>query len=213
MERGRLTKSPTNPTDAVATNAADRSATRLNLFGPPPLIEGEDSAAYDDLLVRISAAVKPADILEDIWVRDVVDFTWEILSLRRLKANLMTATAYKGVSAILEPIIGFDDADTLATNWAARNPSAIKRVNKILDSAGLTMDAVIAQTLSENLDFVERIERMITVKESCRNAVLREIDRHQATLAHTLRGTVHQLEHGEIQVIDDTQSAEGNNAA
>jgi hypothetical protein len=151
--------------------------------------------------------------LEDIWVRDIVDFTWEIFSLRRLKANLMTAIAYKGVEAVLEPITDFDDADTLATKWAARNPSAIKRVNKILDSAGLTMDAVIAQTLSQNLDFVERIERMITVKESSRNAILREIDRHSATLAHTLRETVHQLEHGEIQAVDDTQSVEAKNAA
>ena len=75
------------------------------------------------------------------------------------------------------------------------------------------MDAVIAQTLSENLDFVERIERMITLKESCRNAILREIDCHRATLAHELRATVQQLEHGEIQVIDDPKSAEGNNAA
>jgi hypothetical protein len=133
--------------------------------------------------------------------------------LRRLKANLMTSTGYRGVRAVLEPIIGFDDADTLATNWAARTPSALKRVNKILDSAGLTMDAVIAQTLSQNLDFVERIERMITVKESSRNAILREIDRHRATLAHTLRETVHQLEHADIQVVDETKSAEGKNAA
>jgi hypothetical protein len=54
---------------------------------------------------------------------------------------------------------------------------------------------------------------MITVKESSRNAVLCEIDRHRATLANTLRGTVHQLEHGEIPAVDDTQSAEGKNAA
>src|SRR5262245_18587917 len=206
-------KSPMNPTNVVATDAANGSTTRLNLFGTPPLIEGEDPAAYDDLLVQISAAVKPADILEDIWVRDVVDFTWEIFSLRRLKANLMTATGYNGVREVLEPIIGYSDADTLATGWAARDRSAIKQVNKILASAGLTMDAVIAQTLRESLDFVERIERMITVKESSRNAILLEIDRHRATLAHTLRETVHQLEHGEIQAIDDTQSAEGKNAA
>src|SRR5262245_49369030 len=207
MKRGRLTKSPTNP-----TNADDRSAARLSLFGPPPLIEGEDPAAYDELLVRISAAVKPADVLEDIWVRDVVDFTWEIFSLRRLKANLMMATRHKGVRGVLVPFLG-NLAGPLAAEWAAQKPSAVERVNGILDSAGLTKDAVIAQTFFENLDFVERIERMITVKESCRNATLREIDRHRATLANTLRETVHQLEHADIQVVDDTQSAEGKNAA
>jgi hypothetical protein len=63
MERTRGTKTgPTNP-----TSGAPGPAARLDIFGPPPLIEGEDAAAYDELLVRISAAVKPADILEDIW--------------------------------------------------------------------------------------------------------------------------------------------------
>jgi hypothetical protein len=31
-------------------------------FGPPPLIEGEDAAAYNQLHARISAAVKPKDV-------------------------------------------------------------------------------------------------------------------------------------------------------
>src|SRR5258707_11619318 len=38
-------------------------------FGPAPLIEGEDAAAYDEFLVRISCAVRPVDIFEEIWVR------------------------------------------------------------------------------------------------------------------------------------------------
>jgi hypothetical protein len=54
MERIRGTKTgPTNP-----TNGAPGPAARLDIFGPPPLIEGEDAAAYDELLIRISAAVK-----------------------------------------------------------------------------------------------------------------------------------------------------------
>jgi hypothetical protein len=51
------------------------------LFGPPPLLEGEETAAYDELLVRISGAVNPADIFEEIWVRDLVDLVWEALRL------------------------------------------------------------------------------------------------------------------------------------
>src|ERR1700680_24366 len=60
-----------------------RAAGRSVPFGPPPLIEGEDAAAYDELLTRVSAAVKPADILEDIWVRDIVDLVWHAFRLRR----------------------------------------------------------------------------------------------------------------------------------
>lgn len=71
-------------------------AADLAFFAPPPLIEGEDTAAYDDLLARISGAIKPSDILEEIWVRDVVDLTWDAFRLRRLKAKLLTATAHEG---------------------------------------------------------------------------------------------------------------------
>jgi hypothetical protein len=45
---------------------------RLALFGPPLLLEGEDEAAYDELLGRIYAAVKPANVLEEMFVADVV---------------------------------------------------------------------------------------------------------------------------------------------
>ena len=61
---------------AKLTNRPERGG-KLGLFGPAPLIEGEDAAAYDELLTGISSTVKPADILEDIWVRDIVDLVWE----------------------------------------------------------------------------------------------------------------------------------------
>jgi hypothetical protein len=82
-----------------------RPAADLAFFAPPPLIEGEDTAAYDDLLARISGAIKPSDILEEIWVRDVVDLTWDAFRLRRLKAKLLTATAHEGMAATLRPLV------------------------------------------------------------------------------------------------------------
>jgi hypothetical protein len=93
-----------------------------------------------------ATAVKPADILEDIWVRDIVDPVWEALRLRRLKANLMTATAVHGLAELLEPFMGEYAAIDLARDWATRRPRAIKKVDSILASLGLTKDAVMAQT-------------------------------------------------------------------
>jgi hypothetical protein len=59
---------------------------RLALFGPPSLLEGEDAAAYDTLLARICAAVRP---------RDIVD--WEVLQWRRLKLSVIRA---RGLTAL-----------------------------------------------------------------------------------------------------------------
>jgi hypothetical protein len=72
------------------------------MFGPPPLVTGEDPAAYQEFFDRISGAVKPKDFLEEIWVRDVVDLTWDCLRMRRLKASLLTSATDEGRNACVE---------------------------------------------------------------------------------------------------------------
>jgi hypothetical protein len=79
----------------------------------------------------------------------------------------MTATAYRGLEQILKPLVAFLEQEGLAKAWAARDQSAIKRVDKLLASAGLTMDAVMAQTLSISLDDIERIDRMQLLAPGC----------------------------------------------
>src|SRR5262245_24628779 len=97
------------------------------LFGARPLIAGEDAAAYDELVARVTAHVKPADILEELWVRDVVDLFWEALRLRRLKAKVIAAAAPRALAIVLAPYlnpepepgilsigVGYKPADRLA---------------------------------------------------------------------------------------------------
>jgi hypothetical protein len=194
--------SSTDPKSSTTPASLPERVGRLALFGPPPLLEGEDTAAYDELLVRISGAVNPADIFEEIWVRDLVDLVWEALRLRRLKASLMTATAYRGLEQILKPLVGFLEEEGLAKAWAARDQSAIKRVDKLLASAGLTMDAVMAQTLSISLDDLERIDRMIATAAVRRDAILREVDRHRTTWGQELRRAAQQAEDAEFKLIE-----------
>ena len=114
------------PTEITTTES--RPAAELAPFGPAPLIEGEDGAAYDELLARISTAIKPADILEDIWVRDIVDLVWEILRLRRLKASLMAASAHKGLRTILYSLPSQESTSTLVDGWVAREPRRTEQV-------------------------------------------------------------------------------------
>jgi hypothetical protein len=180
------------------------------LFGPTPIMEGEDIALYDDLLTRISTAVKPNDILEDIWVREVVDLVWEIFRLRRLKWTLLAANAQEGLTRVLFPLIGWGEAETLAKAWFARKPSAIKRVEKILASADLSVDAILAQTLSIKLDAIERIDRMIAIAEARRNANLREVGRHREVLSQNLRRAVRDVEDGPLQIIENKSVEERN---
>jgi hypothetical protein len=80
-----------NANQAVPGGASTEATVARGLvyFGAPPLVDCEDEGAYNRLLAQIIDRVKPTDIVEMMWVRDVVDSQWEINRYRRAKANLI----------------------------------------------------------------------------------------------------------------------------
>jgi hypothetical protein len=267
-------------TNSKTTPITSASATIQRLFGPPQLLEGEDAAAYDELLARISGAIKPVDVIDEMFVIDVATLQWEILRWRRLKLSLIKASLHKPLqdflfktldyrqyrqafeetlAKILQEKLSQDQAQELAQRCAGSEPDAIKqveillqavRLNTILDRAladrakdlaqeyargeprvikqvtkvlarsGRTIDDLMAIAVNDKIGFqsdhdhltvLERIDRLITVAETRRNVMLREIDRRRATLAEALRRNVNEVE-GEFEVIEKTP-AEAKSAA
>jgi hypothetical protein len=261
----------------IAAPSVPERVQRLALFGPPPLIEGEDAAAYDQLLARICAAVKPVDIIDEIFIADVVPSEWEVLRLRRLKWSLIRALGLEFLQDFLVGHLDYDlysddfaddlaeilqdnlpqdqvnSAQTLARKYARNEAGAVDKVNEILDGIGLNMDRVLddakrrkarelvqeyarrepgavtlvhelltdagvsmdrfmAYALVQKLDDNERIDRLISIAESRRDASLREIERRRAVLGETLRRSVQEIEDGEFEVIETTP-AQGKNVA
>ena len=177
------------------------TTTLHQLLGPPPLITGECDDDYDKLLDRISRAVKPTDAIEEIWIWDVVDLTWETFRLRCLKVSLLEVNLHKGLMIVLRPMLGYSAAADLTKSWAARDPNAVKKTEALLASAELDMDAVMAQTFAGEIDHVDRIDRMIMSAEARRNVALREIDRHRAALGEQLRRATQDIEDAHFKVI------------
>jgi len=174
-------------------------------FGAPVLLEGEDGAHYDKLLTQVTAAVAPTDVIEEFWVRDVVELLWEAMRLRRLKASLLRSSAIKGLEHLLMLLLDYSEANALAKAWYAREEGALNEVQELLDSAGLSMDSVMSQTLSKKMDDVERIDRMLASAEARRHIVLREVDRHRAAVAARLQKAAKDIEDAEFSEV----SAEG----
>ena len=142
----------------------------------------------------------------------MVDLTWDAFRLRRLKAKLLTATAHEGMAATLRPLVDWDRAHQLAWKWAARDKTAVATVETTLASAGVTMDGVMARTLSLQISDIERIDRMESMAESRRNFILREIERHRESFARTLRRALEDVEDAEFEVIAPGSSARGEAA-
>ena len=94
-------------------------------------------------------------------------------------------------------------AEDLSHDYAQRKPGAIKLINELLAEAGLSIDTLMIRALPGELDKIERIDRLITVAETRRNAMLREIDRRRAVLSESLRRQVQEVE-GEFEVVEKT---------
>ena len=131
------------------------------------MLEGEDAAAYDELLARICAAVKPVDIIEEMFIADVVSLEWEVLRWRRLKSSLIRARGLKALEDFLREKLDYDlysehfaddlaeilqdnlpedqaeDAQTLAHECARNEPDAVDKVNEVLAGIRLDMDDIL----------------------------------------------------------------------
>ena len=97
-------------------------------------------------------------------------------------------------------------AEELARDYAQRKPGAIKLIHELLTEAGLSFDALMIRALPNEVDNIERIDRLTTVAETRRNAMLREIDRRRAVLSEALRRQVQEVE-GEFEVVEKTPAA------
>ena len=200
----------------------------VSIFGPPPLLEGEDTAAYEEMLTRVSSAVRPSDFIDKILVRDCVDLTWEIFRWKRVKTNLLASALLTELEDILVPLIRKRSASgektesapkllsfapsppspermrasKLVKKWAMGDPAAVERVNKLLSSANVTMDTVMTKAFMGVFDHIERIDRFIAIAEERRNKILREIDRRRSTFANSLRETVQDIDEAEYEIIE-----------
>jgi hypothetical protein len=164
------------------------SVTARDIFGPPPLIKGEDRDNYQGLLARVTIAVKPADMIEEILVYEYVALVWEIIRWRRLRESFLQSQAYLGIAELLGPLIGWESARALSQNWALGQPAAQEEVNRHLYKARLTIENdVMAHVLALKLDKVVQIDNLIARAEARSNNALREIEHHHERLGAALR--------------------------
>ena len=74
------------------------------LFEPRPLLPGENPRHYDLLVACTVADLKPTDIIEWCWVKDLVDLNWEARRLRLFKARLVELNMREAGSELLADV-------------------------------------------------------------------------------------------------------------
>jgi hypothetical protein len=153
----------------VAAAQVPEQVQRLAVFGPPLLLESEDAEAYDELLGRMCAAVKPVDVIDEMLVADIVALEWEVLRWRRLNRTLMREPALKALKLFLIeqlesnyalhrehfqsylteilkdnlPPEQADSAEKLAAECTPNTDEANDKLDEVLSSIGLDMNKVL----------------------------------------------------------------------
>jgi hypothetical protein len=144
-----------------------KAVSEHSLFGPPPLLEGEDAAAaYDEFYGRVCAAVKPADVIDEMLIVDIVVLELDILRLRRWKSNRIEERGLEALEdflrkeldykhyrkrfaddliEILQGRVGLpdDQARSLANSCAWNESDAVDKVNEVLLGIGPNMNHIL----------------------------------------------------------------------
>ena len=74
---------------------------RVVSIAPAPLLPGEQEADYAEFALAIVKAAHPKDAIEDLLTRDVIDLSWEVLRLRRLKAGLLRGAISSSIYQVM----------------------------------------------------------------------------------------------------------------
>jgi hypothetical protein len=118
------------------TPAKSDALSQPQLFGPPPIIEGEKAKDYRKLLERVFEAIGPADFIEEIWARDLADVTWFMFRLRRSGGRCHAVAKYPRAN------------DRFQALWSKAK-------------SDLNFDLMQARVITKNLRTIERIEALI----------------------------------------------------
>jgi hypothetical protein len=154
------------------------------IFGPPPILAGEE-VAYDELIGRVYAAIKPVDVIDEMLIADVVASECEFLRWSRLKFCLIQACAAQGLDGFLISNLDYDlyrerfvedvteilqdnfpedraedRLQRLARDCALNKTEAVDKVNEILKNVDLDMDDVLRRArVNKAKELVEEYAR------------------------------------------------------
>jgi hypothetical protein len=162
-------------TRSVSKVVSSAPPPRGRIFDYPNILTGEDAAAYEELRARVRAAIKPVDIVEDMFVADVVSLQWEVVRWRRLKLTLLQAAGLKTLQNFLVeqlqanyalheeyfasylakilrnslPQEQADSAETLAAECAPSTGEADAKLDEVLRSIGLNSFMVLRDSYAQ----------------------------------------------------------------
>jgi hypothetical protein len=156
------------------------------LLGPPPVLTTEDPHRYWELFERFADEIAPSSIVEWIWLKDIVDLTWEIARLRRYRVIWIE---FQRGWANLEIKHAREHADdpALFRDKGPLFPMTPDKIEERRNLGSFDTESHSAFLVHGELKSYEAFEKLLKSAELRRDRVLRELDSRRERVAPLLR--------------------------
>ena len=153
------------------------------LFGPPPVMRGEDLDRYRRLQAAVEHDIKPEGVFDQIFVRELTDKLWQQQRYRRTVVSVAESSYIEALASLLrlyQPPGGLrriadimadeDNATKMAREYFSGDTGAkrLKELNAELKLYNISQEQIEAKALELSSG---RISALIRMEANCENSL------------------------------------------
>ena len=162
------------------------------LLAHPPILVDERKEEFQELFEIIRADEDPQTSQEWVIVGDLACEVWELLRLRNLKVRVLDVNLLD--SFLQERAVGYAvhiDFTRPKPTWLTQfrrdligvecgDAAAKQRVDKVLESEGLTLDSIVAASFARKIATQLSADKLVEAAYKRRNALYADLERLRA---------------------------------
>jgi hypothetical protein len=169
-----MKKAPASKSSTVASALRDKID---QVLGSPSLLAGDNEEQFNQLESALIAHINPQDIFEEIWTREIVEYLFEILRLRRWKVRILETREKNALSRFMMINYGSPvGTETLLSQWIRREPEAEKKILELVSPVERSYEHVEANTVFFNLEAMSALDNLLQAAEARKDGAIKELE-------------------------------------
>ena len=167
------------PNDFRRATVVAQSTELDAFFAQPALLKGESKRAFRKLEEAISKQLDPADFFDRLDVREIASAVWQAERYRKLIAAVANVNRRQAYENLTTSIFGYISEKQEKSIKSMRG----KTKKEILESVGLSIEVLQAQTILRAQRDIPVLQRMLESEILSRKGNLQEYERRKAVRA------------------------------
>jgi hypothetical protein len=176
-----------------------------------PVLMNESAHDLDRIRETLNNETQPRGVIEQLYLLDYAELTFEILRLRRWKIAILNTNFVPAIETVIWQLLlqsGHNPGEASATaKDIAQRWFADKQVRKygtrLLRQYRLDVSAIEAEAFRKSAKQIDQIDKLLASAESRRSKVLREIAAYRNGLAQQLEKSANRIIEAEVLTHDD----------